>query len=94
MDARRDIVSFAVKVRMPDRWFLDIYILQPGFLVLSSLSFFIFPAHRSNRLGRALWNLKADIMPATTQSGNSLLALDLNIKQRVKLPSIEIPVDT
>lgn len=63
------------------------------FLTLLFLSFFIFSArYRTDRFECGL--LRADIMSPTTQSELTLVALDLNINQRARLPSIEILVDT
>lgn len=94
MDARRDTVSQlcgenqdAGSIIFNETYF------QPVFGCFS-LSIFIFPApYRSDRLGCALWNLNAGIMPDNTQSGYTLVAWDSNIKQRTRLPSIEILVE-
>lgn len=94
MDARRDTVSFAVTTRCRIDDF-QTYTCSNLFFDSVSLSSFIFPStYRSDRFGCVLWNLNADIMPTNTRSGNSLVALDLNIKQRARLPSIEILVGT
>jgi hypothetical protein len=64
------------------------------FLTLSLFLHSSFPPH-IDLIGLGVPSgMNADIMPTNTRSGNSLLALDLNIKQRARLLLIEILVDT